>query len=419
MTAKTYDNLVNLINTVCIYLLILSLFFTLQGRSFDITTGLILETLGICSVTFLYYFARKYVNNILLFLLLHIIPTALYLIFFSSTMERYLYFAIFIVVFPLVSIALKYTSKPQKLSAMGFAPIIIIIGLYLFVSEDNSKLQSILSIITFVFVIMVIINTYLVNNYNFVTSNESAIGDSKSIRRASGRFFKLFLILTSLFCIIFSTLSSNFVFKYFKALLRKILTIIASFFVTEPKEEEIVMPTVPPNEIFEEPEGGISNTEEVSLPLNLDVPMWLIYLVAVLVVIFIVVFAAFAIVKHFKRPPSNLEDVHEFVSPFEKSQRIKAPKKKKVREGFSFLGGYDKRIRKLFKKTIQKDMNPFIKINKAHTPTQLCDSTQSALSKPDEYAKLNKLYTKARYSDEEITKEDFNKAKEICNQINV
>lgn len=418
MKAKTYDALVNLINTTCIYLLLLSLFFTLQGRSFDIDKVIILQTLGLCAVTFIYYFARKYIQNLILFLLLHIAPTALYLIYFRAPMERYLYFAIFLIVFPLISMAIRYNAKPQKLSAMGFAPIIMILIFYLFVSEDNLRLQNILSIITFVFVILVIINTYYVNTYNFITSNEGAIGESSSIRKESNRFFKLLLILTTGFCLIFSSLSSNFVFKYFKKFGYFVLSLIADFFVTEPKEE-IIMPSVPPNDLFETPEGTATRPplEEMELPLNLNIPQWLIYLVVIAFLIFIVVFTVYVVIRFFKKAPSNLEDVHEFISPFEKNERIKEKKKKKKNESISLFASYDKRIRKIFRKSISKSMNPFIKVNKTHTPTQLCDSTECALEKGDQLSSLKALYSKARYSKDTITKEDFNEAKELGNTI--
>lgn len=418
MKTKTYDALVNLINTVCIYLLILSLFFTLQGRSFDLTVTIILQTLGVCSVTFLYYFLRKYVNNLFIFILLHITPTVLYLLFFTAPTERYLYFAVFIVVFPLISMAIKYNAKPQKLTAMGFAPIIMILIFYLFVAEDNTHLQKILSIITFIFVILVIINTYLVNTYNFITSNDTAIGETLSIRKASSKFFKLFIVLTSIFCLAFSSLSSNFVFTYFRAFLHKVLSIIASFFVTETKEE-FIMPSVPPVDAFDAQEGATATMPpKEDLPLNLDVPMWLIYLVAILFAVFAIVLTVYVMIKHFKKTPSNLEDVHEFISPFEKTTKVKEIKKKKKNgDGFSLFASYDKRIRKIFKKTIDKNMNPFIKINKTHTPTQLCDSTECGFEKSNEYADLRRLYYKARYSNKDITKTDFNEAKTLGENI--
>lgn len=418
MKTKTYDALVNLINTACIYLLILSLFFTLQGRSYEISRTIILQTLGVCSVTFLYYFLRKYAKNLAIFILLHITPTVLYLLFFTAPTERYLYFAVFIVVFPLISIAIKYNAKPQKLTAMGFAPIIMILIFYLFVAEDNTHLQKILSIITFVFVILVIINTYLVNTYNFITSNDTAIGETLSIRKASSKFFKLFIVLTSVFCLAFSSLSSNFVFVYFRAFLHKILSIIASFFVTEPKEE-FIMPSVPPVDKFDAQEGATATMPPAKdLPLNLDVPMWLIYLIAILFAIFVIALTTYVAIKYFKKTPSNLEDVHEFVSPFEKTTKIKgAKKKKKTNEGFGLFSSYDKRIRKIFKKTIDKNMNPFIKINKAHTPTQLCDSTERGFEKSSEYADLRGIYYKARYSNKDITKSDYNEAKVLGENI--
>ena len=418
MKTKTYDALVNFINTACIYLLILSLFFTLQGRSYDISKGILIDTFGICAVTFVYYIARKYVYNLLLFLLMHITPTILFLLFFKAPTERYLYFAVFIIVFPLISMAIRYNSKPQKLTAMGFAPIIMIVFFYFFIDESNAYLQKILSILTFAFILLVIVNTYLVNNYNFITSNESAIGESVTIRKASSKFFRLFIGLTSIFCIGFSFLSSNFVFKYTKSLLYKILSLIADFFVTE-KKEEIIMPSVPPNDLFEKPvENGINKTNTTDLPLNLNVPQWLIYLVVILFVIFVVVMTIYVTIKYFRKPPSNLEDVHEFVSPFEKIEKIKISKKKKKKEdGLPFLGSYDKRIRRIFKKSINKNMNPFIKINKTHTPTQLCDSTDCILDKGNELNQLKNLYSKARYSNATITKADYNEAKDLGNTI--
>lgn len=416
MKAKTYDTLVNLINTTCIYLLLLSLFFTLQGRSFDMTNGIILQTLGLCSVTFVYYFARKYIQNLIIFLLMHIAPTALYLLFFKAPTERYLYFAVFLIVFPLISMAMRYNAKPQKISATGFAPIILILGFYLFVAEDNLRLQNILSIITFIFVILVIINTYYANTYNFIISNESAIGESFSIRKESNRFFKLFLLLTTGFCLAFSSMSSNFVFKYFKGFIYMILSLIADFFVTEPKEE-IVMPSVPPNDLFETPEATVTAPPTETEPLQLGLPQWVIYLVVIGFIIFVIVLTIYVVIKFFKKTPSNLEDVHEFISPFEKTERIKEKKKKKKNESISLFASYDKRIRKLFKKSISKSMNPFIKINKAHTPTQLCDSTDCAFEKGDQLSSLKALYSKARYSKDTITKEDYNEAKELSNNI--
>lgn len=414
MKTKTYDALVNLINTSCIYILILSLFFTLQGRSYDISRTIILQTLGVCSVTFLYFFLRKYVNNLAIFILMHITPTVLYILFFTAPTERYLYFAVFIVVFPLISMAMKYNAKPQKLTAMGFAPILMILLFYLFVAENNTKLQSILSFLTFVFVILVIINSYLVNTYNFITSNDTAIGETLSIRKASSKFFKILLVLTCVFCLLFSNLSSNFVFKYFRAFLHKIMSLIARFFVTETKEE-FIMPSVPPVDAFDAQEGVTATMPpKEDLPLNLDVPIWLIYLVAILFGIFVIVLTVYLVVKHFKKTSVNLEDVHEFVSPFEKTTKIKeAKKKKKVNEGFGLFASYDKRIRKIFKKTIDKNMNPFIKINKTHTPTQLCDSTECGFEKSSEYADLRGIYYKARYSNKDITKSDYNEAKQL------
>lgn len=418
MKAKTYDALVNLINTACIYLLLLSLFFTLQGRSYPINRQIVLDTLLICSVTFIYYVARKYVKNLVLFLLLHITPTVLYLVFFKAPTERYLYFALLIIVFPLISMAIRYNSKSQKLTAMGFAPIIMIVIFYFFIKEDNTRLQGILSSITFAFVILVIINTYLVNIYNFITSNESAIGEAVSIRKASSKFFRLFVFLTFVFCISFSSLSSNFVFKYFRGFLYKILSIIADFFVTEPKEE-IIMPSAVPNDLFEKPTATVTRPpQEPEVPFDFGVPNWLIYTVAILVGIGLVVLLCYVLIRFFKKAPSNLEDVHEFVSPFEKKEKTKVvKKKKKSHDGFTLIGNYDKRIRKIFKKTISKNMNPFIKINKAHTPTQLCDSTERALDKNKEFTALRGLYLKARYSEETITKEDFNQAKDLSDDI--
>ena len=195
-----------------------------------------------------------------------------------------------------------------------------------------------------------------------------------------------------------------------------ILSLIADFFVTEPKEE-IIMPSVPPNDAFDAPAITTTRAPEDVNASNFPVPQWLIYLVVILFVIFVVVLTVYAVIRHFKNTPSNLEDVHEFVSPFEKTERTKEKKKKKKNESISLFASYDKRIRKIFKKSINKSMNPFIKINKTHTPTQLCDSTECALEKGAELSQLKSLYSKARYSNATITKEDFNEAKDLGNTI--
>lgn len=421
MDLTKYRNNIRFINTLCSYCIFVTAFAIITCAK-DGTSYRLLFTCMILGLNILWtFFLREYVNNFFVFLVLNFLPIVIYDVFFARGDMFFIIFNTgFLLITSIISFCFRYAGNNEKISSVGFAPIIVILVGFFVIKQDDIILKTFASITSFLYIMLVITNHYLLHTHDFVFTNDSAVGNVGDVRRYSGRFFKTFMVIIGSISLLASVLSSDFIIYKIKTfiawLLKKFFDAIAN--PPRPTPEPSATP-IPDSglapKMYDEFTKEIDdhNFPEPKLP---DVPTWLIYTVCIVTVLLLLALFFYSAYVRFTKKLVKENETKEFINPFATREKLKTPERKKDKtEGLFYRAGYDMRIRRLFKKTI--DRNMLSKIRPSDTPSEICVQSSGYAEHSKDYEELKRIYEKARYNDSVSTKEDYQRAVELSKNI--
>lgn len=422
MNLTKYRNLIRFINTLCAYFIFITALAIIVSTKDGTSLKLILTCCILGLNIFWTYSVREHVDNFFVFMLLNFMPIIIYAVFFASGDTFYIIFnTAFLIVTSVISFSFRYAGNNEKISSVGFAPIIIIFFGFFIIEQGNNMLKTFASFNSFLFIMFVIANNYLLHTHDFVFTNNSAVGDLNDVKRYSSRFFKTFMVIIGSLSLLASILSSDFIIYKIKSfiqwLIKRFFDAISS--PPKPTPEPSATPIPDPPLAPKIADGFFDEVDKHEMPESRlpDVPTWLIYTVCIVaVVVFLVLFFYIAYVN-FTRKLVKENETKEFINPFVTKEKLKpAQTQKDKTEGLFYRGSYDMRIRKLFKKTV--DRNMLGKIHPSDTPTEICVQSSGYAEHSNDYEELKRIYEKARYNEASSTKEEYQRALELSKIIN-
>ena len=366
-----------------------------------------------------FYLIRRFVNNIILFFLLHLLWAAWPILIATNLTEKII-FLITAVVYCAVSVYFKMTKHALEDGVLYVAmTALLAIVAYFFsasISGENKAMN--IAILAIVYVVYFLIHEYMTGYINYIRNNEVS---NQSIPKK--HIFK-----TSISALVgFTTLFIGFSMlvlraNWFSGAIAKIRALIEKFIIwllsfapdameqawggegTQNVDEvyQTVTHLEPKNELPPEVNEAVGNIVTVGA-----------YIIAVVVVLTLAYAIFRAIVAAFK--VKHEENEEEIVLVKEKITKInKKEREKKAKEShFS----KDKKIRKMYEDIVwKKNLGPKPDKNEKaivanrlshQTPKEQCRYLLSGEA-------IRRMYEKARYSGQEMTKDDVRAMKEIC-----
>ena len=366
-----------------------------------------------------FYLIRRFVNNIILFFLLHLLWAAWPILIATNLTEKII-FLIMAVVYCAVSVYFKMTKHALEDGVLYVAmTALLAIVAYFFsasISGENKAMN--IAILAIVYVVYFLIHEYMTGYINYIRNNEVS---NQSIPKK--HIFK-----TSISALVgFTTLFIGFSMlvlraNWFSGAIAKIRALIEKFIIwllsfapdameqawggegTQNVDEvyQTVTHLEPKNELPPEVNEAVGNIVTVGA-----------YIIAVVVVLTLAYAIFRAIVAAFK--VKHEENEEEIVLVKEKVTKInKKEREKKAKEShFS----KDKKIRKMYEDIVwKKNLGPKPDKNEKaivanrlshQTPKEQCRYLLSGEA-------IRRMYEKARYSGQEMTKDDVRAMKEIC-----
>lgn len=367
-----------------------------------------------------FFLIRRFVNNIILFFVLHVI-WAVWPFLIASNLAEKIIFLLMAVVYFAVSVYFKVTKHISEDGVLYVAmtAILAVVSYFFSASGSGENKAMNIAVLAIIYVVYFLIYEYFTGYINYIRNNEVS---NQSIPKK--HIFK-----TSISALVgFSTLFVGFSMlllrvNWFSGVINKIRALIERFIIW-------LLSFAP--EAMEQGSGGegSQNVDEVyqnvshlepkhELPPEINemvsnivtVGAYIISVVAILALayaIFRAIVAAFK-VKH-------EENEEEVVLVKEKVTKInKKEREKKTKENYF---SKDKKIRKMYEDIVwKKNLGPKPDKNeKAIVANRLSHQT------PKEQCKyllsgetIRRMYEKARYSGQAMTKDDVRAMKEICN----
>ena len=366
-----------------------------------------------------FYLIRRFVNNIILFFLLHLLWAAWPILIATNLTEKII-FLITAVVYCAVSVYFKMTKHALEDGVLYVAmTALLAIVAYFFsasISGENKAMN--IAILAIVYVVYFLIHEYMTGYINYIRNNEVS---NQSIPKK--HIFK-----TSISALVgFTTLFIGFSMlvlraNWFSGAIAKIRALIEKFIIwllsfapdameqawggegTQNVDEvyQTVTHLEPKNELPPEVNEAVGNIVTVGA-----------YIIAVVVVLTLAYAIFRAIVAAFK--VKHEENEEEIVLVKEKVTKINQKEREKKAKESHF--SKDKKIRKMYEDIVwKKNLGPKPDKNEKaivanrlshQTPKEQCRYLLSGEA-------IRRMYEKARYSGQEMTKDDVRAMKEIC-----
>ena len=356
-------------------------------------------------IPLLLIFVRQYVKNFFLFALCHLVWIG-YLFLPLELIPRLLAGAYLILAIA-YSYVRKYTGRGEALSMgtlfVGCGTLIVLYFLAGFL--DIQAIRPYLVGLAVAQILIFFVSLHILN----VNETLSNVGDMMSqpaqkLRRFNGKIAAIFLVIATAVMLLAVVLRLDVVFTWLGsgalALLRFLLSFLGRGEETGEISEDFQLEVNPSQADTEAAIGGE--------PFILWVILEKIVIVAFCVGIIVgIVYLLYRFYKAFNKNSIQKLATEEFTesSAFvEKEKRSPRPKGR-VRDALQMTP--DKRIRRLYFHKISRYMKKGDRIKPANTPVEI----EQALREQENLQALTRVYQKARYSDEPITKEEIREVK--------
>jgi hypothetical protein len=411
MSIKRQQLMIDIINLVMrfipAYLFIVILLNKLISKS-------AIYTLILLPAPILSYLIRKYTHHIWSFLILHGVALAIYLV---SISDLYLKTATGIYLVILTSVSYYKKSKEKELE--NTSAVLLILFVIFYITCYLTGMQELLQLcflLSIVYVLLYVVNSYLLNLEKFVFNHEGMTNIPFYQIRNSNHVMIVFLcslFLVTMFS--FSIIPLERLLSSLGRLLIRFVRYLLSFLrfeepmdISEPEEEEQMTVEDYP---IPEPSRLMEIIQEIF--------QWLATILVIVSIIALIMYSLYQIYQYFYRTSEEEgKDKIEFLSPFTQKERIKRERGKMFRK---LLGrSNNAQIRKFYAQAISASLTLDTRPDKSLTPTELSsfivpDPAEAAdplaeevqVMKPKHKQKqITEFYEKARYSNEECSKEE-------------
>lgn len=367
-----------------------------------------------------FYLVRVYVKKLVLFSILHL-GWAVLPLFLAKNIAELIFFIILGAVFFGMSVYFKVTKKQDEDSVLFVAMtcIIAVISYFSALSGSGEDAAGIIATLAIVYVVFYMLYQYIVGYLNYIKNNEVSNQNIPKTHIFKTSFSTLIGFLTLFVGFALLLVKGNF----FADLIYKIGDLIKRFIIWLLSFAPDAMEQGGAVEEAEETVQNLDRFGENMEPVY-ELPPEIIELIDNIVTvgayiitgiaILLFTYALFsAIVAAFRvKRDVNEEEVVLVKDKVTKVKRNQNTKKEKGK-----ASSKDKKIRRLYEEMVVKtnlsgttdktEKKSIITKLRHQTPVEQCKNMQSR-------EQIRQLYEKARYSDNEITKEDVKQMKDIC-----
>ncbi len=381
-----------------------------------------LKSLILLPTPILSYLIKRYTHHIWSFLILH---AAMAVIYFTLVSDSYLRIAIGIYLV-ILTIRAYYTKNPKKEQEKP-SPVLLILFVIFYIACYLLHIPELFSLcfsLSIVYTLLYIVNRYLLNLETFVDFHKEVT--NIPFRQIKNTNNVLMVFLNCLFLVtmlLFSLLPLGGVLTTLRKVLVGILRYLFSLFSF--KESENILPP----EVSEYPLAmeDLPVTEPSRfMELIMAVLQWVMIIFVIALVVALLVYALYQIYQYFYlKSEDEVKDTIEFLSPFSSKERVKREPKKSIRGLFGRSN--NAQIRKHFTLAVTSSLTPNTKLEKSLTPSELSSVILSSSSKPsapleeegqaleqiDRKKQITEYYEKARYSNEECSKDEVLRLKKL------
>lgn len=408
---KHYRLRIDVINLIIRFMFLLSItsfiLFSAMNEASYIWKSMLLLPAAIIS-----FVIRKNSNNLLSFIILHLVLLAPYILFTGDSVLSVAY-GINIVVFAIIEYVLDINKKIKAsplVFSISFISVYILCKLFF---PDDGILSFFLGL-AIAFGLLYIVNMYYVNSYIYFKKHEDKTNlPMRKILSTNTLYIGGFLLLSFIVMYMFTKIPLGGLGQFFRSIMVKLVNFLVSIFLTLKRPDEITLQEEAPNSTspFQNPEPSLF-TEIVSVILGV---------ITLLIIIAFIVYGIYRIYKLFNSRAVIIDDVRTGKDvPFTKdSNRI--DKNSSVRRRFRsiFDNSNNVKIRRLFIRAVQKNTKSD-HVLKYKLPKELSEyALGSGNPNMDESeiqkkrAELTAIYENARYSNTECSKEDVKLVKDI------
>ncbi|MBH1939608.1 hypothetical protein I5677_01715 [Mobilitalea sibirica] len=376
---------------------------------YHIDNSAALYNLGLFPIPFLSYLIQKNSKHIWSFILLHccILPFYVFTTFHPVAVTVFSFYII-------LTAIISFISKHHSFVRFNIYLIAVFVLLYLILSglKITYLAQFTLSL-TILYTLLSIFNLYLQNLDKYFHSHATITNIPYQQIKSSNNILMLFLggLFLIVMLVSYGLPLTNLLSRIGKFILRIILSPLRLLTGNETEPEET---------LEEETEQTLPLDTESSelLQFIFKIIEWLFILLVAVALIALFTYSVYKLYQYFYRKRVNDSmDRIEYLSPFIKKE---ATKKTPRKFGFHLFGRSNNAvIRKHFFKAVSSSADASKKLQKNLTPTEITELMKlgGKGTDPAIMAEQRKLitayYEKARYSNEECSKEEVKKIKEM------
>ncbi len=358
------------------------------------------------------YLIRKHTRHVWSFLTLHAVMLTIYLAVISD-----IYYILAAVIYLIILTIVAYyrrnnENKLENTSALLLIPVVMLyIACYF---TGMAMLQQICFILSVVYVLLYMLNKYLLNLERFAFNHEGMtnipfhqITNSNNVM--IGFLSGLFLVVMIVFAQVPLDRLIISLGKQFIRLLRYLISLIQfkePEEIPEPEEEDVMIEDYP----LQEPSRLMEIISEIL--------QWVAVILMILFVVTVVLYTLYQIYQYFYlKSEETIKDKIEFLSPFVQRERMKREHKKRL--GGLFGRSNNALIRRYFTRAVAANLTPDEVPDKSLTPSQLSGYILKEEDIDDLQNRKNLItgyYEKARYSDEPCTREEVRFLKKLLRE---
>lgn len=421
MNNKYYHFLIDIINIllvffVCFALIGMGLLFTTRS------TEAVLGTLILLPAPFISHFCGRHLKHIWSFLALHIALIAVYAFNIHNIFAAVFYITYLLL---LTAVALSKRLQPEKPGKTNTSIFLLSVFIIMYLVDSYlgiTSLNRLLFILVTLFILLYLFNMYLINFEGYFNKHSNIsdipIRQIKNTNHILIVFFGCFCIVVML---IFTTLPLKEFLSAVGSLLLTVLRFLVSLFPSKneepaPPESAATEQGTPPLNLPDD------NPPSVILEYIQNILLGLFTIAIIAGAIALVLYGLYRIYRLFYAKKSDtLKDITEFISPFDKRERIYGESEKKAGNRFfnPFSRSNNDKIRKLFFKAVSRQ-NKGEALSGSLTPVQLSEyALTGQFGRPldkelkEKTGELAACYELARYGREECTKDDVLKVRNI------
>ena len=370
------------------------------------------EGLKLLTIVIFVYLVRKYIKNIFVFILLHIVILTLAFVIRLDIFCTILYVVFWVIQFILSFCFWKReNAKPYKLMPIGFIVFFVIFGLY---GQSVTKGYYYLICSMGIFYYLLYLATQYLQNYCHFMKNQTEIKNFpyKRINMIQNMYLTILLGLLTVLIVVVIFLRPEQLGAVIGAFLFRVLQMFFSGLAEVPVKEEV-------KEVINEEQGQqllpFGDGLEDAMPKNemlLKIIELVFNILCIVLVIAFVVAIIYGVLVFFKNYMNKqLIDTDEVIE-IKKEKKADIHKNEKERNSLfsKFNLTNSQKIRKMYQKKMKLyQKKQIIALNEYLTPQELERMVEQQTK--DSLKEMTKCYETARYGENEPTKEDVVKMK--------